>query len=161
MPVGEAVFVDSVPARITMADFRRFHLQSFPQLADSQYDDIITDAIDAVYAMFTGVKTLWDMEPKQVWHEKTVLCYRLLVAWYIADLYPGFVAGVSVMGGIPLKRKKVDGVDITFSDAGAGDGNKDYLDLLASLKSNPFGVKARLMITTAAKRALLYNCRFV
>jgi hypothetical protein len=157
----EAVFVDGIPARITIADFRRFHLQSFPQLADSQYDDIITDAIDAVYAMFTGVKTLWDMEPKQVWYEKTVLCYRLLVAWYIADLYPEFIAGASVMGGTPLKRKKVDGVDITFPDASAGNGNKDYLDLLASLRSNPFGSKALAMIRCSAKMALLYNCRFV
>jgi hypothetical protein len=159
--VREAAFADGVPVKITMADFRRFHLQSFPQLADSRYDDIITDAIDAVYAMFTGVKTLWDMEPKQVWYEKTVLCYRLLAAWYIADLYPGLVTGVSVMGGVPLKRKKVDGVDITFPDTGIGNGNKDYLDLLASLRSNPFGMKALAMIRCSAKMALLYNCRFV
>lgn len=157
----EALFVDGVPARITMADFRRFHLQSFPQLADSEYDGIITDAIEAVYTMFTGVGTLWDLEPKQTWYEKTTLCYRLLTAWYIADLYPELVSGIPTMGGIPVKRKKVDGVDITFADTNTSRGGKDYMDLLSSLKSNSFGNKAYVMIRCSVKMALLYNSRFV
>jgi hypothetical protein len=152
----EPLFVDGIPARITVYDFRRSHLQSFPDLADSGYDNLLAEAIEAAYAMFPGVGKLWDWQPEQVWYDKTVLCYRLITAWYIADIYPALAAGVSVMGGIPLKRKKVDGVDITYADYLKGDER----DLLRSLKSNPWGMKAHTMITTAAKRALLRNRRF-
>jgi hypothetical protein len=155
--MAESVFVDKVPAKITVDDFRRYFLASFPKLADKSEDGLISDAIDTVYTMFTGVATIWDMQPEQVWYDKTTTCYRLLTAWYIADMYPGFVAGVPVMGGIPLKRKKIDGVDLAFPDSGAGSGNKDYQDLLASLKSNPWGSKAYTMIRASAKRVLLRN----
>jgi hypothetical protein len=62
------------------------------------------------------------------------------------------------MGGVLLKRKKVDGVDITFADGTTG-GNKDYQDLLEGLKSNTWGNKAYLMLRAAAKRAMLRNRR--
>jgi hypothetical protein len=62
------------------------------------------------------------------------------------------------MGGLPLKRKKIDGVDIVFADR-AVSGNKEYQDLLESLKSNTWGNKAYLMIRTAAKRVMLRNRR--
>jgi hypothetical protein len=148
----------NVPAKITVEDFRRFFLTSFPKLGAGEHNGLIQDAIDMVYAMFTGVNTRWDMQPDKVWHEKTRTCYRFLTAWLVADTYPGFVAGVPVMGGLPLKRKKVDGVDLTFADAMNG-GNKNYIDLLESLKSNTWGNKARLMILASAKRAMLRNRR--
>jgi hypothetical protein len=147
-----------VPAKITVADFRRYFLMSFPALAAAEYDGLIQDAIDTAYAMFTGIGTLWDLHPDRVWYEKSQLCYRLLTAWCIADTCPDFVANTPVMGGIPLKRKKIDGVDLTFADS-AGNGNKNYQDLLEGLKSNPWGNKARLMIMAAAKRAMLRNRR--
>jgi hypothetical protein len=150
----------SVPQKITIGDFRRHLLMAFPALAAEEHDDLIQDAIDTVYAMFPGVSTLWDLQPKKVWYEKTQVCYRLLTAWFIADLYPAFVAGVPVMGGIALKRRKVDGVDLTFAEASAN-GNKDYEDLLDSLNSNPWGRKARLMIKASAKRVMLRNCTII
>jgi hypothetical protein len=146
----------SVPQKITVEDFRRYFLAQFPKLGDEEQDELIQDAIDTVYAIFTGVQTLWDMHKTPVWYDKTQTCYRLLTAWYIADLYPAFVAGVPVMGGIPLKRKKIDGVDLTFA-AAAVSGNKNYEDLLDSLNSNPWGRKARLMIKASAKRVMLRN----
>jgi hypothetical protein len=148
----------NVPAKITVENFRRYFSASFPKLMAEQYDGFVQDAIDTVYAMFTGISTLWDMHPDTAWHEKTQVCYRLLTAWYIGDMAPWAVAGVPVMGGIPLKRKKVDGVDLTFADA-AANGNKNYEDLLQSLVSNVWGSKARLMIRAAAKRAMLRNRR--
>jgi hypothetical protein len=156
----EGLFVDGLPARITKEDFRRYHLQTFPKFADAVYDAILEDAIEAVYAMFYGVATIWDIHPRDTWYAKTVLCYRLLTAWYLADMYPTLVAGIPVMGGIPIKRKKVDGVDITYRDEDAT-GSKEYQDLLGSLKSNPFGVKAYLMIRASGKRVLIYNQRYV
>jgi hypothetical protein len=160
--VQEALFVDGVPAKLTVNDFRRYHLQSFPKLADSQYDQLIADAIDAVYAMFVGVLTIWNWQSAQIWYEKTMLAFRLLTAWYICDLYPELAAGGGAvsMGGIPLKRKKIYGIDITFPDITSGQ-NKDYLDLLSGLKSNVFGMKAYQMIKSAVKITLLKNRRVV
>jgi hypothetical protein len=150
----------NVPAKITVEDFRRYFSASFPRLMAEEHDGLIQDAIDTVYAVFTGVNTIWDIHPGKVWYEKSQVCYRFLTAWYIADNYPVFVAGVPVMGGLPLKRKKIDGVDLTFADRASG-GNKEYQDLLESLKSNTWGSKAYLMIRTAAKRAMLRNRRIV
>jgi hypothetical protein len=157
----DAVFVDGAPARITAEDFRRYHLPSFPKLAEAAYLGLLNDAIDAVYALFSGVATIWQRRPRQVWYEKTVLCYRLLTAWYITDVHPTLAAGVPSMGGIPLKRKKIGGVDITFRESAAADHLEGYQDLLESLKSNVFGAKAYLMITASAERVRIHNRRFV
>jgi hypothetical protein len=151
-------FIGGKPAKITPFDFRRHHLASFPSLDESpESDALLQEAIDTVYTMFPYVGELWDWQPKQIWYDKTVLCYRLLVAWYIADLYPSVAAGASLMGGIPIKRKKIDGTDITYPDSASSDAQ----DTLTSFKSNPWGHKALVMIKTAGKRALLRNSPFV
>jgi hypothetical protein len=141
----QGIFEHGVPARITVADFKRYFLQNFLKFSDGSNDALIADAIDDVYAIFYGVATMWERHPTQVWYEKTVVCYRNLVAWYIADLYPTFVSGVPVMGGIPLKAKKIGGVQIFYAEL-------DARGLLGSLKSNPFGAKAYFMITTSGRR---------
>ena len=145
----EAFFQGGVPARITRDDFRRFYLANFPKLAEG-HDDIIDQAIEAVYTEFHGVGTLWNMNSPQVWFDKTRMCYLHLAAWYIADMHPKYVAGVPVMGGVPIKRKKIGGVDITFQD-----GASSASDLLAGLMSNPFGKQAYIMIKASAKRTAL------
>lgn len=145
----EAFFQGGVPARITRDDFRRFYLANFPKLAEG-HDDIIDQAIEAVYTEFHGVGTLWNMHSPQVWFDKTRMCYLHLAAWYIADMHPKYVAGVPVMGGVPIKRKKIGGVDITFQD-----GSSSASDLLAGLMSNPFGKQAYIMIKASAKRTAL------
>ena len=167
LPPGELLpdwDVDSagqrVPAKISVEDFRRYFLASFPKLSSSDNEAFLQDALDMVYAMFTGIGILWDWHPAEVWYEKTRTCYRFLAAWYIADIRPELVSGVVVMGGTPLKRKKVDGVDIVFADS-VSKGNTEYLDLLESLKSNAWGAKAYLMIRSAGKRVMLRNRRIV
>lgn len=145
----EAFFQGGLPARITREDFRRFYLANFPKLAEG-HDDIIDQAIEAVYTSFHGVSTLWDVHDKQTWFDKTRLCYTHLTAWYICDMHPKYVAGVPVMGGVPIKRKKIGGVDITFQDSPASSS-----DLLSGLLSNPFGKQAYMMIKTCAKRTAL------
>jgi hypothetical protein len=157
-----ALFVDGVPAKITVYDFRRYHAASFPKLIRDEYTGVIEDAIAAVYAMFSGVSTIWDLHPPERWYEKTVLCYRLLVAWYLVDQYPDLTSNYVSLNGVPLKRKKVDGVDITFdTDFLRGVYTKLPESALAGLKSNDFGRKALLMIQSAAKRAMLRNSRYV
>jgi len=153
--MSEAVFDGGVPARLTVEEFRRYHLQSFPKLAGGSKDEVIRQAIEDVYAMFAGVATLWDTEERYTWYKKTITCYRFLTAWYIADLYPMLTSGVTGTGGVPILRKKINGVDITFDRQGASS------DLLTELKSNQFGMKAYLMIRTAPKRFRLTSARFV
>ena len=151
----EAVFIDGVPAKITATDFRRYHLQSFPALRSSEYDEFIQNAIDTVYTMFTGVATGWDLQTRQVWFDKTRLCYLHLTAWLIADQYPDLLAGMITVDWL-IKRKKVDGVDITFNtDAFKGDSPLEWL------KSNAFGRKALMMAATMPRRALLRVEKFV
>lgn len=124
---------------------------SFPKLADEDKAGVLAEAIDAVYTMFSGVGTLFDLHDAQTWYSKTQLLYRLLVCWYIADQYPLLVAGTPVMGGVPLKSKKIAGIAITYQD-NDNRGGLSYQDLLSGLKSNPWGNKAYLMIRGSAKR---------
>jgi hypothetical protein len=155
----EAVFTGGVPAKITVHDFRRHHLQSFPKLRGGDSDGLITDAIDAVYAAYSGVETLWDMHrDKQVWYDKTVLCYRLLTAWYIAEKYPALTANIWSIDG--LRQKRVDGTALAFdTDMISGKADGAYQDALAVLQSNHFGRTALMMIRTAPRRWLLRNAK--
>ena len=159
--MADAVFIDGVPAKITVHDFRRHHLAVFPALTDSDYDNLISEAIDTVYAMFYGVSKMWDLLPRQVWYDKTVRCYLLLTAWFITDQYPALATNYAGLNGVLLKRKHVDGVDLTFEtpqDKGTGG---EAQDLRSTLCTNDFGRKAFFMIRTCAKRALLRNVRFI
>ena len=154
----EAVFPDGKPLRINREDFRRQFLASFPKLAglekgNDEADTIIDGAIDSVYDMFTGVATLWNKHDAQTYFNKTRRCYLYLTAWYIADMYPKYVSGVPVMGAVPLKEKKIGGVDLKFDTDFLNSGKGQ--NLLRGLLSNPFGKMAHLMITTCAKRVAL------
>jgi len=153
----DAVFVDGVPAKITVVDFRRHHSQSFPRLIDAEYDGVITDAIDTVYTMFPGVGKAWDLHRnKQVWFDKTVLCYRLLVCWYITDRYPELSNNYASLNGVPLEQKKIDGVALKFQrELARFSSPQDNLNPMLGLRSNDFGRKASMMLQTAPRRALL------
>ena len=150
----EPVFVEGLPAKLTPEDFRRYHLEVFPRLADEKHDGLIQQSIDTVYTVFHGVSSIWEAHPEAVWYEKTRTCYRLLTAWFIADMYPKYVAGVPVMGGLPLKRKKIGGVDLTFQDTKTAAGREN---LLSALESNAFGKMAKLMISASAARNSTWN----
>ena len=151
----DATFINGVPMRITVFDFRRYHLQSFASLRESDSDELIADAIKTIYTMFPGVETAWDMQERQIWFDKTRLAYLWLTAWLIADQYPDLVSGILSIDGL-IKRKKVDGVDITFNTEGF-DGDNPLL----WLKSNRFGRKALMMFGTVPKRALLRVEKYV
>lgn len=155
----EATFPDGTPLRINREDFRRQFAASFPKLANidssdaTEADTIIDGAIDAVYDMFTGVATLWNKHNAQTYFDKTRRCYLYLTAWYIGDMFPKYVAGVTVMGAVPLKEKKIGGVDLKFDTEFLSTGKGQ--NLLKGLLSNPFGKMAYMMITTCAKRTAL------
>jgi hypothetical protein len=148
----------NVPAKITVEDFRRYFSASFPRLTAAEYDGLIQGAIDTVYAVFTGVNTIWDRHPDNVWHEKSQVCYRLLTAWYIADKYANLAPGVPSIDG--LIQKKVDGVMLKYdTEMIRGKLEGGVQELLAGLRSNHYGRTALMMIQSSAKRAMLRNRR--
>lgn len=138
---GKPVWIDRVW-------FRARYGQNFPDLLEEDKNEFLDSCIADVYTLFYGVADLWSHLPRPAYVNKTQLCYGLLVAWYIADLFPDYTMGIVSSGGVPVKRKKIGGTDITFADqASKGNG----ADLLQSLKSNSFGAKAYLMIKTSGK----------
>jgi hypothetical protein len=157
--VAEVIIADGKPAKVTPFDFRRNHLASFPSLAESpENDDFLQGIIDAVYTMFPYVGDFFDWQPEQLWFDKTTACYRFLIAWYIAEVHGDLAAGVMTINGI--KRKKVDGVDLTF-DIGLMNGKGGVAENPAAwLRSNVWGRKALMMIQMSPKKAVLRNCRF-
>lgn len=157
----QALFVSGLPVPITPDDWRRYHLQSFPVFADAEKkdltDEILREAIETIYSMWVGVSYLWQGHDTQVWYEKTRLCYRLLICWYIADIYPEFARGILSTGGLPIVRKKIGPIDIAYNKEAL---TSTSLDLLAPLLSNAFGAKAHLMIKTVYRRTKISNGNF-
>jgi len=97
--------------------------------------------------MFLGVMDLWSNHEPQAYFDKTQLCYRLLICWYIADLYPEFSRGIMTSAGLPISQKKIGPITIGFNTKVL---NGD--DPLMMLLSNAFGVKAHGMIKNAVVR---------
>lgn len=139
------------PEKITRVWFRTRYGQSFPDLLPDDKNDILDTCINDVYTLFYGVGELWEHMNREEYVEKTQLCYGLLVAWYIADLFPDFTIGVMTTGGIPLKSKQIGGTKIMFGDTASKAGAINNADLLQSLKSNVYGAKAYMMIKTSGK----------
>lgn len=139
------------PERITKEWFRARYGDTFPDLLSPQKDSILDTCIDDVYTLFYGVGDLWSHLEYSVYASKTQLCYGLLLAWYITDLFPDYALGVMSSGGIPVKMKSIGGVKIQFGDTASTAGAVNNADLLQSLKSNSYGAKAYFMIKTSGK----------
>lgn len=139
------------PPRIDRHWFLARYAQNFPDLTDDDNASVLDESIEAVYTMFDGVSGLWSHLERNVYCDKTRMCYGLLVAWYITDLYPTFAVGVASTGGVPVKSKKIGGTMITFADGIKAAGSASNAELLSSLKSNAFGAKAYMMIKTSGK----------
>lgn len=145
------------PEQITREWFRTRYGQSFPDLLPANKNDVLDTCISDVYTLFYGVGELWQHMDRKEYVEKTQLCYGLLVAWYIADLFPDYALGVMSTGGIPLKSKQIGGTKIMFGEVSSKVGAINNADLLQSLKSNAFGAKAYLMIKTSGKINLFFS----
>ena len=139
------------PEKITRVWFRTRYGQNFPDLLAEDKNDILDTCIEDVYTLFYGVGELWSHLNREEYVLKTQLCYGLLTAWYIADLFPDFTLGVMSTGGIPLKSKQIGGTKIMFGEASKKVGAVNNADLLQALKSNVFGAKAYLMIKTSGR----------
>lgn len=138
------------PPRIDRYWFLARYASNFPDLTSDDYAELLNSAIEDVYTLFDGVSTLWSHLERNAYCDKTRLCYGLLVAWYLTDLYPDLASGVASSGGIPIKSKKIGGTSVTFADSTKA-GSKANADLLSGLRSNAFGNKAYLMIKSSGK----------
>lgn len=145
------------PEKITRVWFRTRYGQNFPDLLAEDKNDILDTCIEDVYTLFYGVGELWSHLDREEYVLKTQLCYGLLTAWYIADLFPDYTLGVMSTGGIPLKSKQIGGTKIIFGEASKKTGAVNNADLLQALKSNVFGAKACLMIKTSGKLNLFIS----
>jgi hypothetical protein len=145
------------PPKITREWFRTRYGQSFPDLLSEEKNDFLDVAIMDVYTLFYGVGDLWSHMNREEYVSKTQLCYGLLLAWYITDLFPDYALGVVSSGGIPMKSKQIGGVKITFGEVASTAGASNNADLLQSLKSNAYGNKAYLMIKTSGKINLFFS----
>lgn len=145
------------PEKITRVWFRTRYGQNFPDLLPEEQNGVLDTCIADVYTLFYGVGELWEHLPREEYVNKTQLCYGLLVAWYIADLFPDLTLGVMSTGGIPLKSKQIGGTKIMFGDAVSKAGSVNNADLLSALKSNAYGAKAYLMIKTSGKINLFFS----
>lgn len=140
---------EGFPVKIDRVWWRARYGATFPDFLKEEKNEILDGIIDDVYSMWYGVNELWERLDRKVYEDKTQMCYGLLVAWYITDLYPESAIGVMTTGGIPIQSKSIGGVKISFGALQQGRGLN--ADLLSSLKSNPFGAKAYTMIKTSGK----------
>lgn len=145
------------PPAIDRVWFRARYGQNFPDLLAEDKNDFLDTCITDIYTLFYGVGDLWSHMNRSEYESKTRLCYGLLVAWYITDLFPDFSLGVMSTGGIPLKAKSIGGVKVQFGDTASTAGAVNNADLLQSLKSNAYGAKAYLMIKTSGKLNLFFS----
>lgn len=145
------------PPAIDRVWFRARYGQNFPDLLAEDKNDFLDTCITDIYTLFYGVGDLWSHMNRSEYESKTQLCYGLLVAWYITDLFPDFSLGVVSTGGIPLKAKSIGGVKVQFGDTASTAGAVNNADLLQSLKSNAYGAKAYLMIKTSGKLNLFFS----
>lgn len=145
------------PPRINREWFRARYGDHFPDLLDSQKDTFLDTCINDVYTLFYGVADLWSHMDRPEYVTKTQLCYGLLVAWYITDVFPDYSIGGISSGGIPVRMKQIGGTKIQFGDTASTAGAVNNADLLQSLKSNSYGAKAYLMIKTSGKINLFFT----
>ena len=151
------ITVSGRPEKIDRVWFRTRYGDNFPDLLDEGKNDFLDTSINDVYTLFYGVGDLWSHLPRRTYVEKTQLCYGLLLAWYITDLFPSYSLGVASSGGIPMKSKSIGGVKVQFGDIANTSGAVNNADLLQSLKSNAYGVKAYLMIKTSGKINMFFT----
>lgn len=143
--------VQGKPVKITKEWWRARYGMSFPDILDKEYDSFLDTCIQDVYSLFAGIPDLWVYLERTVYENKTQMCYGLLVAWYIADLFPDLGTGIMSTGGIPIKAKRIGNTSIQFGDTASTAGSVNNADLLSSLRSNSFGAKAYLMIKTSGR----------
>ena len=110
----------------------------------------VQTAIDIVETVFYGILLCWAKLPEPTRTNKRNVVENLLVAWYLANFYPGQTRGIVSNGGLPLSSKSIGGTSVSFENITAQEG-------MEGLKSNVFGLQALSMIQSAPERLSIYG----
>jgi hypothetical protein len=128
------------------------YASNFPTLSSTA----IQAGIDYIEATFSGIFSLWSVLPATAQQAKYTALENLLVAWYLMDIYPRSVVGVTGSGGQVIVSKKVggrDGVEIKYNSSKSSGSSSE----LINLTTNAFGEKALLMINSVPERFKIYG----
>ena len=130
---------------LTYADFT--YKNKFTELSEDEF----TEACNIVKAMWSGVLKMWSVCEEEERNQKRSAVLNLLVAWYLADMYPTrLTGGMQTSGGMPITRKRIRDVDISYASLNL----PQSYDALAS---NQFGVKAAMLIRYAPDMMGIYG----
>jgi hypothetical protein len=117
---------------------------NFTGLTGAQIDT----ACLTVETEWSGIQELFQTVPNGA--AKRTILEGYLVGWWLADLFPTKVQGVSGDGGMPLTSKSIGGVSISRKDL-------QMQPALKQLESNAFGVKALSMLKSAPEMFTLFG----
>jgi hypothetical protein len=130
---------------VTYVDFT--YKNKFTELTEDEF----TEAKDIVKAMWYGVTQLWAVCEEEVRNQKRSAVLNLLIAWYLADVYPTrLTGGMQTSGGMPITRKRIRDVDISYASL-------NLPQAYDALGSNQFGVKAANLIRYAPEMMGIYG----
>ncbi len=120
---------------------------NFPTLYGTDGSSPLVDtACTVIESEWVGIFQLFQTTPNPA--AKQAILEGYLVGWWLADMYPDKVVGISGDGGMPLTGKSIGGVSISRKDLEAQPA-------LKQLESNAFGVKALSMMMSAPERFML------
>ena len=119
---------------------------NFPDLTEPQ----IVSAIAYVEAMWYGVLNFWGSLPQAVQAQKRLYLESLLVAWYLASMYPTQTQNVVSSGGMPIQSKSAGGLSVTFMGI-------EVQEAMKPLLSNTFGLQAIQAIASDPERNMIYG----
>lgn len=114
-------------------------------------EEEFTEARDIVMAMWSGVMEMWGACSEDVRQRKRSAVMNLLVAWYLADVYPlKLTGGIQSSGGMPVASKHIRDVSVSFHQL-------DLPEEYGALASNQFGIKAAYLIRYAPDMMGVYG----
>jgi len=130
---------------VTYVDFT--YKNKFTDLTEEEF----TEASNIVRAMWSGVLEMWGACEESVRNQKRSAVLNLLLAWYLADMYPTkLTGGMQTSGGMPISSKRIREVEITYAKL-------NLPQAYDALASNQFGVKAAMLIRYAPDMMGIYG----
>jgi hypothetical protein len=134
-----------------MADIQNSYLDfPYKSLFSSLTEDEYELAKEFVESMWSGVFQMWGACSAVIRDKKRQLAMSLLIAWYIADMYPTRLLQGTSDGGRPLSSKAIQQTAVAFRKL-------NLPDAYDPLSTNQFGVKAALMIHNAPDMMGIYG----
>ena len=103
-----------------------------------------------VESMWSGVMGMWGACSADIRDKKRSTVMSLLIAWYLADMYPTRLLSGTSDGGRPLSSKSIQLVSVSFRQL-------HLPEAYDALSTNQFGVKAALMIHSAPDMMGIYG----